>query len=231
MAWIYLAVLEESVLLCRPGSDRSLTVKTTDTRKAFFCPECSTEPYPADLFGTIFELLPATCCLPSTSSMEGSLVRISALQELATAWRESEVVYFSKYYESLKKQKHRSSFLKTSLVFGQEVSTLSSKSFPAEGMTVDGRLYPLPKLGHHTFENVGSYLPTPTAQSYGSNQGGGAGRRGKVRKSLSTMAKERGGKLNPNFVEWMMGYPIGWTVLEDWVMQWFQNKQEKRSKG
>jgi hypothetical protein len=24
-----------------------------------------------------------------------------------------------------------------------------------------------------------------------------------------------GGKLNPQWVEWLMGYPIGWTDLED----------------
>jgi hypothetical protein len=40
-----------------------------------------------------------------------------------------------------------------------------------------------------------------------------------------------GGQLNPLWVEWLMGYPLGWTVLGDWAMQWFQRKRKKRSRG
>ena len=86
-------------------------------------------------------------------------------------------------------------------------------------------------------------VPTLSAVSYGSNRGGGAGRVGKVRESLATMAKkgtllptlvardskgpgpthtkggrdlpsEAGGHLSPSFAEWLMGFPEGWTALE-----------------
>jgi len=89
--------------------------------------------------------------------------------------------------------------------------------------------------------------PTPSASSYGTNQGGAAGRVGPIRPSLETMARynlwptptardfwapgtperlsrarrkssrgqalteEAGGLLNPTWVEWLMGFPIGWT--------------------
>jgi hypothetical protein len=38
--------------------------------------------------------------------------------------------------------------------------------------------------------------------------------------NLETVVKKRdpsvvGGQLNPTWVEWLMGYPSGWTVLED----------------
>ena len=87
-------------------------------------------------------------------------------------------------------------------------------------------------------------LPTPSATSYGTNQGGGMGRVGPVRPSLETMARRNllptpgfndyrsgrgyshgdksqtpqlrhmiGGLLNPQFVEQMLGFPIGWTAL------------------
>jgi hypothetical protein len=96
-----------------------------------------------------------------------------------------------------------------------------------------------------TNEPESSLLPTPTASSYGSCRGGGAGRVGKWRASLSAMAKhntwptptardwksgasnlhnkncrplnevvfksEGGGPLNPTWVEWLMGFPLGWT--------------------
>lgn len=39
------------------------------------------------------------------------------------------------------------------------------------------------------------------------------------------------GKLNPQWVEWLMGYQIGWTELEPWAMQWFLSKRKKRSKS
>lgn len=85
-------------------------------------------------------------------------------------------------------------------------------------------------------------LPTLTAQSYGSNQGGQAGRTGSIRESLQTMAKngklaatlcardargptqarkskggrnlplEAGGHLSPTFCEWFMGFPENWSL-------------------
>ena len=55
-------------------------------------------------------------------------------------------------------------------------------------------------------------LPTLTSSSYGTNQGGAAGRTGEVRPSLNTLA---GGPLNPQWCEWFMGFPANWTDVED----------------
>lgn len=86
-------------------------------------------------------------------------------------------------------------------------------------------------------------LPAPTATSYGSNRGGAAGRKGAARLSLEQMAlrgalptpcvsrktwnkkgdatfaglgmvAETEARLSPRFVEWMMGFPDDWTLLE-----------------
>lgn len=141
-------------------------------------------------------------------------------------------------------------------------------------------------------------LPTPTAVSYGTNQGGAMGRTGKVRPSLQTMAQnglwptptgqdgenkggpsqyhrhslslnaaaniwptprasewkgtgplgsgsqehrlkrgyldatvqhveQRNGALNPEFVEWLMGYPVGYTALSPSVMRWCRSSLRK----
>jgi hypothetical protein len=61
-------------------------------------------------------------------------------------------------------------------------------------------------------------FPTPTASLYGNNRGGAAGRTGKIRHSLEHFT---GGPW-PSFREWMMGWPIGWTVLEPLEMDRFQ---------
>ena len=39
------------------------------------------------------------------------------------------------------------------------------------------------------------------------------------------------GKLNPVWVEWLMGYRKEWTALEPWAMQWFLSKRKRRSKS
>lgn len=62
------------------------------------------------------------------------------------------------------------------------------------------------KLAPATSERERSLLPTPTASSYGSCRGGGAGRVGKWRKSLQGL-----GIQHPEDWERMMGFPIGWT--------------------
>jgi hypothetical protein len=158
--------------------------------------------------------------------------RTSALQGMARAWKVAEADYFSRYAGSSTKSAQRSSSWKTSRPLGPVEQNEWSKNWPASGMTVDGRLYPLLKSEHRTYASDGSsLLPTPSASSYGTNKGGSAGRVGKERPSLQTIAKRLGGRLNPVFVEWMMGYPMMWTVLEPWVTPWCPLKRGKRSKS
>jgi len=38
----------------------------------------------------------------------------------------------------------------------------------------------------------------------------------------SSIDELHGGKLNPNWVDWLMGWPIGWTGLEPLAMDRFQ---------
>jgi hypothetical protein len=89
-------------------------------------------------------------------------------------------------------------------------------------MTVDGIAYPRQPLVPIIREIASGLLPTITAQTYGTNQGGAAGRVGKVRMSLQSMAKQRGGHLSPSFVERMMNWPVGWTDLEPLAMDKYQ---------
>jgi hypothetical protein len=58
-----------------------------------------------------------------------------------------------------------------------------------------------------TYELASGLLPTPLASETGYrrtlySQGGAA---------LSTVV---GGPVNPNWCEWLMGFPIGWTDLD-----------------
>ena len=65
---------------------------------------------------------------------------------------------------------------------------------------------------------TGQLWPTPTANEDHAGRPGG-----KMQKMLgnhpevrgTTEAEWRRGSLNPTWVEWLMGYPKGWTDLED----------------
>jgi hypothetical protein len=76
----------------------------------------------------------------------------------------------------------------------------------------DGRRWP-------TLTGAVRMWPTPTAMT---NTGGaalckwgGSGARAKLRTMVTP--EELNGALNPTWVEWLMGYPLGWTALEGWA--------------
>ena len=69
---------------------------------------------------------------------------------------------------------------------------------------------------------IAARWPTATARDWKS---GSKGKQGNSR----PLSEEVGGQLNPTWVEWLMGWPIGSTVCESWVMEWFRPKRGKRS--
>jgi len=170
-----------------------------------------------------------------------------------------------------------------------EALTLSWLILPRWGSMQGGALSERTMSAHLTAGTAsGSPLPTPSANSYGTNQGGAAGRVGKVRPSLETMARhvmwptliasdhkgslgeyrgdgrpgkrnlakavkmwptprameivtginaqdgdgltsavtgkrgKAGGALNPTWVEWLMGWPLGWSDLRPLATGRFQ---------
>ena len=117
-----------------------------------------------------------------------------------------------------------------------------SKTWPSWGMTVDGCAYEHPMSGHRITEIDGFVWPTPNSRDWkdsGGSQGnrkspnlgtrvhwptprtmgmcGGSGAWALLKKNTSIeearlMGAGNGGKLNPTWVEWLMGWPIEYTV-------------------
>jgi hypothetical protein len=56
-------------------------------------------------------------------------------------------------------------------------------------------------------EATGQTLPTPTARDWKDNGTSPA----ELSRNSKTLATVAGGKLNPTWVEWLMGWPLGWT--------------------
>ncbi len=55
-------------------------------------------------------------------------------------------------------------------------------------------------------------VPTPTARDWKSGSQATQAERGRV--AGPTLAEWSGGQLNPPWVEWLMGFPIGWTACD-----------------
>tara|TARA_Y100000593_G_C4064894_1_gene216236 strand:+ start:173 stop:505 length:333 start_codon:yes stop_codon:yes gene_type:complete len=62
----------------------------------------------------------------------------------------------------------------------------------------------------HNLEEFVTIWPTPTSRDWRSGKGA------RERPGHSQQIPEMiGGQLNPQWVEWLMGFPAGWTDLED----------------
>lgn len=269
MGWIYLAESVDSPYPWLPGCGRSPIVKTSPTLRLCSCHECDLDLCPRLPFGMMF----APCKkrslkLESRLFTAGFRARISALREMAQAWKEKEAGLLVRYSASLMNCRQRSSFSKMCRRLGRVEQNEWLKSWPVVGMTVAGTLYPLPKWERPTSENVGfCLLPTPSASSYGSNKGGAAGRVGTAWPSLETMARHnlwptptasdaahggpgrrygngdktlsalaaalspKKGSLNPQFVEWLMGYPKDWTKLSPETEAWLKESGNRNGKA
>lgn len=183
-----------------------------------------------------------------TSSAAGSPVKTSASLEMVQGSLAFDQDSGANTSESLTKHTRTGRSSKMSGPFVLEDWTKYSGSSLRSGMTRNGIAFPLRPLAHPTGETESGLLPTPSASSYGSNQGGAAGRTGPTRHSLQSMARhglwptptnrdwkdgsaqscknvpvnallgravhqgsQETGSLNPAFVEWLMGFPIGHT--------------------
>lgn len=269
MAWIYFQELVGFRSHSEDGYDPLRIVKSTDIARACYCIRCDKVTLASLPSGTMCELSDQYCSRKSTSFTAASRARTSVLRELAKVWVVSDRVYSLRSSALSKKQIQLSSSLKTSLRSGQEELLVFVSSWPASGMISGGQLFQPKALEPNTSETDGSsLLPTPTASDYGSCVGGAAGRSGKARPSLGTMARKnlwptpkaseasrgdcpgerrrrspclttevnisqgtRNGQLNPMWVEWLMGFPLGWTELSPLEMAWFRSKSAKPSKN
>jgi hypothetical protein len=78
--------------------------------------------------------------------------------------------------------------------------------------------------------------PTPSSRDGKGGYIGGRMRNGKVSMDTLDVAvqhtdnqEKQSGSLNPTWVEWLMGYPIGHTDLKDWVTPSSRKSRQKSS--
>jgi hypothetical protein len=234
MAWIYFQVLEGSGSHYRLGSEPFVIANEIDMHKAFFCPECDQVTLIRPLFGTMSQPYELSCCQGLSLSARDFPVRTYQLRAVERAWQESEVVFSSRSQDSSESADQLSFFSKTSLPSEPVEGKRWLKNWPRSGMTVGGLLYQPPQLEPHTNEIDGFYLPTPTFQD-------ACGRDRHNQKNGTTilsllgvarkLEQKTNGPLNPNWNEWLMGYPMGWTEINALATAWFRPKSGKRLKN
>lgn len=102
-----------------------------------------------------------------------------------------------------------------------------SGTFPRSGMMRSGTVYQLPNLartiteiGSGSFATQNRKWPTPSTRDYKGGYIGGRIRNGKVSWDTLDVAvqhtdnqEKTNGTLNPTWVEWLMGFPLGHTDL------------------
>jgi len=234
MSWLYsqalVAAYSEAASL---DGVPSAPLNSTPKPQAFLSPDRMTAFSRPSRFGMTFA--PLTDDLGEavlTWCLEASLARTSPTlapepdsqalaQDSGPRWRASFATW-----------NHSTSSWRTSQLSHAEDSTSFSGTWPRWGSMLDGACSELVTPVLPIAENASGSWPTPTAgdaKSSGSRNtptskahgglsltdavrmDGGVGRTG-----------PSGGPLNPTWVEWLMGWPLGWTALEPLAMDRFQ---------
>jgi len=116
--------------------------------------------------------------------------------------------------ESLAKYDHDTSSWRMSLPLFNTWEEYCPETWPVSATMRNGELYQRERQVPHTFGSDGGAWPTPTSRDY---KDGVYCPNVPVNKLLGREVWEgpdNGGRLNPDWVEWLMGWPIGWTSLD-----------------
>ena len=115
---------------------------------------------------------------------------------------------------------------------GQHMGALHSENFPNSGMIVSGQLYQLPTQAHPISANDGGLWPTPRVSdteggivqnveyengSFSRLNADGVRWGVKLKDAMASTNPEydqKSNSLNPDWVEWLMGVPVGWSSPE-----------------
>lgn len=144
---------------------------------------------------------------------EVSPAKIYRSQEKVRALMASAAAYGAKSPVLLANYDRATSSWKTSQRCLVEGWAEFSETWPRSGMTRNGIAYQLPTLAHLTDETGCGLLPTPRRS--GQSRSWKAYVREFSRGNLEEVLGEAGysGWITRQFVEWMMGFPLDWTLI------------------
>ena len=223
MSFLFSRALVEEFLQgsCSDGA-RSALSSGNPTPQAFLSPDKMTDFSRPSRFGMTFA--PLTDGLGEellTWFLGASPARTFPLQEPVGGLMASGPDSGQKWRGSLAKYSPDSRSWKTaqrSLLGGLDEF---SETWPRWGTTVAGELYLLPTPALHIDASASGLWPTPTAsdnRDRGNMSDPAIQRRIRLGKqvglSMAVKSGPQAGSLNPTWVEWLMGWPLGWTDLK-----------------
>lgn len=145
----------------------------------------------------------------------------------------------SRWLESSARYDLDSSSWRTHRCLWEEDLPWSSVTLPNWGMTLDGYVYRHPTAERPMSAIVSGLYPTPRASMGPHGVAWSRARKGEHRSNLEDYLamlwlqegnpEVPGLNPNPEFIEWMMGWPIGWTDLKPLEMAKFREWQQQHS--
>ncbi len=251
MSWLYSQALVEeySVDTCS-GGERSVQLSVICTQHQFSHRDKMTDISRLSQYGLTYAALTVDLGeVVLTSFLAGFPVKTS--QPLVEEQASEELVQVSgaRWSELFARWDLDSCSWRTpqcSLVEGLE---LFSETWPRSGSMRSGSCWARPMSELHTKEIGSGFWPTPTKTDISLrkkkySQGGTAlslavqrwptptkhnskecAAPSEYKRKTPTLAAQAGGKLNPIWIEWLMGWPMGWTDLEPLEMGKFQEWQ------
>jgi hypothetical protein len=149
-----------------------------------------------------------------TSYLEAFRARTYQQQEKVLESTGQEVECGITWHESSEKYNQNMSSLKTAQPCVLEGLSESSKTLPRSGMMQDGQYWEQPTSVLRTKEKECGLWPTPQAQDAKHSGKNTENRINQGRQLQLAHTAGIGGQLNPTWVEWLMGWPLGWTDLK-----------------
>ena len=198
----------------------SVLLKSKHNEGARCCSVSATECYHDSRFGTMCEpSMEHPGAERSIASAEDSHAKTSQAQtQTQLELQDLKADCGKNTNESSKKSTRRSFSSKTAPCCDCADWKLFWKTLPKSGMMRRGIFSLLPSTEPTISAKGCSYLPTPT----GHNSKEGA-YPAEFTRNTPTLAAQIGGKINPDWNEWRMEWPIGWSALKPLEMDKFQS--------
>lgn len=221
MSWLYLPVVVEDFLEVSDSAGQPFAMsrmtpsvlKSSSTELAqdtLMMPQSGMTQEPStEIIGVVWwmSLLRASRANPSVLQEPGKLKMIPETDGL------QQSVLLAKYVPDTHSWKMFPGWYTEST----DTSAGSLLILPVRGMTRNGELYRLPKWEQDTKGSESGSKPSwPTWPTPGHTAWHSSGCRGKIailvnREQYLKMTAGNFGQLNPDWVEWLMGWPVGWT--------------------
>lgn len=221
----------ESVALNLDSNERVVSKRSGKLKKMNTPRPSSPSTGPASSDMAISQPLMEEFWNPSTLSAADSHARTFLLLASARDSMENDQLFGPSSSGSFAKLNPDGSWAKTSQGFYQVMMDGSSETFsetwPAPGSMSNGECFQRLAWEPRISENEFLFWPTPRSPKYGVDS---TKRTRENRKNHSDLESAIGGPPNPNWLEWLMGFPRNWTGVNASEMPSSPKSRKKSAK-